>query len=35
MFNECYELKEIKRINKFNTSKVTTMKWMFGECNNL
>ena len=29
MFNECYELKEIKGINNFNTSKVTSMIAMF------
>ena len=35
MFNECHELKEIKAINQFNTSKVTNMRAMFHECNNL
>ena len=32
MFNECYKLKEIKGIDKFNTSKVATMKVMFQKC---
>ena len=34
-FNYCVELKEIKGINKFNTSKVTTMAIMFQFCKNL
>ena len=29
MFNECHKLKEIKGINKFNTSKVNNMGAMF------
>ena len=29
MFNECYELKEIKGMKKFNTSKVKMMGEMF------
>ena len=32
MFNECHKLKEIKGINKLNTSKVNTMNAMFQEC---
>ena len=35
MFNECHELKEINGINKFNTSKVSTLNIMFQECNKL
>ena len=35
MFNQCIKLKEIKGIDKFNTSKVTNMSTMFQECNNL
>ena len=35
MFNECHELKEIKGINQFKTSKAKNMKAMFQECNNL
>ena len=35
MFNECYKLKEIKDINKFNTSKVRDMKAMFRKCKEL
>ena len=35
MFNKCHKLKEIKGINKFNTSKVNNMRIMFQECNNL
>ena len=35
MFNKCYNLKEIKGINKFNTSKVTDMSSMFKECEEL
>ena len=35
MFNGCNELKEIKGIDKFNTSKVTNMIAMFSECNKL
>ena len=32
MFAECYKLKEIKGINKFNTDRVTNMKGMFSKC---
>ena len=32
MFNKCHKLKEIKGINKFNTSKVNNMRTMFQEC---
>ena len=32
MFNECHELKEIKGINKFDTSNVKNMKVMFQGC---
>ena len=32
MFNEYLKLKEIKGIDKFNTSEVTTMKGMFQWC---
>ena len=35
MFTGCYELKEIKGLNKFNTSKVTNMRGMFQSCNEL
>ena len=35
MFDECHKIKEIKGINKFNTSKVTTMKAMFQQCNEI
>ena len=35
MFNQCHKLKEIKGINKFNTSKVTNMSTMFGKCNEI
>ena len=35
MFNECKKLKEIKGINKFNTSNVTIMNAMFQLCNEL
>ena len=35
MFNECHKLKEIKGINKFNTSKVTAMNTMFQLCEEL
>ena len=35
MFNECHKLKEIKGINKFNTDKVSNMRAMFQECNEL
>ena len=35
MFTKCHELKKIKGINKFNTSKVTNMNEMFQECNKL
>ena len=32
MFNYCVKLKEIKGLNKFKTSKVTNMKYMFQGC---
>ena len=32
MFNKCYQLKEIKGINKFNTINVNNMKDIFVEC---
>ena len=35
MFNNCYKLKEIKGINKFNTNKVTDIQSMFDKCNEL
>ena len=35
MFANCFKLKEIKGINKFNTNKVTDMQVMFQECNEL
>ena len=35
MFNNCYKLKEIKGIDKFNTYRVTNMNSMFQECNKL
>ena len=35
MFNNCINLKEIKGINKFITTKVNNMKAMFQECNEL
>ena len=35
MFNNCYKLKEIKGINKFNTSKVKNMNSMFQYCNEI
>ena len=35
MFNKCYKLKEIKGINKFITNKLTNMKIMFANCNQL
>ena len=35
MFYGCIKLKEIKGIDKFNTSKVTTMNSMLDECNEL
>ena len=35
MFNECHNLKEIKGLNKLNTSKVKYMDAMFQECNEL
>ena len=35
MFNDCNKLKEIKGINKFNTNKVTNMKYMFNLCYSL
>ena len=35
MFNQCCKLKEIKGINKFITNKVTSMKAMFQDCNEI
>ena len=35
MFRKCYKLREIKGLNKFNTSKVTNMIGMFNECKEL
>ena len=35
MFNGYSKLKEIKGINNFNTNKVTNMRAMFQECNEL
>ena len=35
MFNECHKLKQIKVINKFNTIKVSNMKTMFQQFNEL
>ena len=35
MFNKCHKLREIKGINNFNTNKVTNMRGMFRECNEL
>ena len=35
MFCHCYNLKELKGINKFNTSKVTDMSAMFQFCREL
>ena len=35
MFNHCYKLKEIKGINKFNTSKVNNMGGMFQYCSEI
>ena len=35
MFNKSHRLKEIKGIDKFNTSKVITMRGMFQQCNEL
>ena len=35
MFDGCKKLKEIKGINNFKTNKVTNMKGMFQECNEL
>ena len=35
MFHNCNQLKEIKGLNKFNTSKVLTMKAMFQLCSKL
>ena len=35
MFNGCHKLKEIKGINKFITNKVSDMRGMFNECNEL
>ena len=32
MFSECYNLKEIKGIDKFITNKVTDMQAMFNAC---
>ena len=32
MFNECHKLKEIKGMDKFNTSKVIDMNTMFQKC---
>ena len=32
MFNECHNLKEIKGINKINSSKVNNMSAMFQLC---
>ena len=33
MFGGCHKLKEIKGLNRLNTSKVTNMSGMFEECN--
>ena len=35
MFSYCQKLKDIKGINKFNTNKVTAMRIMFQQCNEL
>ena len=35
MFDRCRKLKQIIGINKFNTIKVTNMRGMFNECNEL
>ena len=35
MFSECYKLEIINGINKFNTSKVETMNYMFNQCKEL
>ena len=35
MFNKCYNLKEIKGITNFNTTKATNMSSMFKECSKL
>ena len=35
MFNNCYKLKEIKGLNKFNTSQVFYMRIMFQDCHEL
>ena len=35
MLNNCHKLKEIKGINKLNTSNVTNMRTMFQGCNQL
>ena len=35
MFSECYKLKEINGLNKFNTNKVTNMEAMFNNCKEL
>ena len=32
VFTNCFKLKEIKGINKFNTNKVTNMSAMFQQC---
>ena len=35
LFSECHKLKEIKGIDKFNTSKVKGMRGMFNNCSSL
>ena len=35
LFNKCHKLKQIIGINKFDTTKVTNMKKMFNECNEI
>ena len=35
MFNGCHKLKKIRGFSKFNTSKVTNMRTMFQDCNEL
>ena len=35
MFNKCYNLKEIKGINLFNTSNVNIMTSMFSDCHKM
>ena len=35
LFSGCHKLKEIKGINKFNTSNVTKMDAMFQGCNEI